>query len=520
MTNKKLVVFDENLVMVDAEYRTFELMDWPSAQDVDSVPVHDLASMERWLLEGLSRFAARYPVRAISVTTHGATCVAVGDDGLPAVPAVVYTHEPGDRFHDRFFDMAGNPYALQQSTGTPYFRALVNTAKGTMFARERFPEAWKRVRYVLGYPQYWSYRLTGIAATESTYIGSHSYFWNHTEKAFSGVVGNLGLEGLMPTPVRMPCEVLGTVLPEVARKTGLDSNVIVTTGIHDSNAALLPYLACKPDRDFVLDSTGTWCVLMHPGQEYGFRADDIGRIVFFNQAADGKPVKTAIFTGGLEYGLWNTLIDRNAGCSADDSTATGTGSGPIPCSGSGHESMIDYELYRRIVKQRELFLLPEILQGSGQFPDSTARLVVDGTSYSYNDLLDGADAPSLMNDAHGARMARAALNLSLAIQTSVALGRIGSGTETDIYIEGGFRNNPDYSSLVATLAGGARVWLTGFDEATSLGAAMTARIAMTGEKPADLGPLLSMEQHAVAPMELDGLPEYRNDFMRHAEGRA
>ena len=88
----------------------------------------------------------------------------------------------------------------------------------------------------------------------------------------------------------------------MAKELGLDELVIVTAGIHDSNASLLPYIARGSDKDFILNSTGTWCVCMHPDVSENVKSfynpDDIGKTVFFNRSALDTPVKTAIFVGG------------------------------------------------------------------------------------------------------------------------------------------------------------------------------------------------------------------------------
>ena len=60
----------------------------------------------------------------------------------------------------------------------------------------------------------------------------------------------------MPFPLRDSWDVLGKLKPELARRCGLSSEVIVTMGIHDSNASLLPHLAKRKGRDFILNSTG------------------------------------------------------------------------------------------------------------------------------------------------------------------------------------------------------------------------------------------------------------------------
>ena len=71
MTNKKVAVYDDRLTILDSVSRTFDPI------MVEQIETHDLAGMEEWFLERLAAFARRYPIRAVTVTTHGATLVCV-----------------------------------------------------------------------------------------------------------------------------------------------------------------------------------------------------------------------------------------------------------------------------------------------------------------------------------------------------------------------------------------------------------------------------------------------------------
>ncbi len=485
MTNKKVAIYDRGLRMLASESRTFDPI------LVEGLETHDLASMEGWFLDRLSEFGKEYAIGAIAVTTHGATMVCVGEDGEPCAPCVYYTHEPGPEFQERFYALAGDRRALQSSTGTPPLSAMINPSKGLLFLKERFPEAFARARLVLNYPQYWGYRLTGKAGAEGTYTGCHTYLWDWEAGRYSTVADALGIAALMPFPLRDSWDALGTIKGELARRTGLSPDVLVTMGIHDSNASLLPHLAKRKGRDFILNSTGTWCVLMHPQESFGFRPDELGKIVFFNRSAYNKPVKTAIFLGGMEYEAWSRAIAANSGGA-----------------NSGGEALRDpgAAVYRSVIEGASEFILPELVPGSGQFPGSIARAVQRGRSHSLADIASGASVPSLLRD--GPR-ALAALNLSLAFQTLVALERAGRGSGTEVFTEGGFRRNEGYNGVLAAALGGG-VFLTDISEATAFGAAMTAAAALEGLEPDALGERFEIEYKPVEPMTgLGDLGKYR-----------
>ena len=70
----------------------------------------------------------------------------------------------------------------------------------------------------------------------------------------------------------------------------------------------LPYLLVHGKRDFVLNSTGTWCVAMHRVPAAQYREDELGQKVIFNQDALGDLHKTSFLMGGQDYGLYHELI--------------------------------------------------------------------------------------------------------------------------------------------------------------------------------------------------------------------
>ena len=351
MTNKKIAVYDDLLKQLDAQYRVFEPL------LVDGIPCHDLEAMEDWFIEELKGFAKKYPVKALAISVHGATFVCLNKDGKNALPCMYYTHEPGENFHTRFYERFGKAEDLQARTGTPAFKAMINPAKSIFFAQEKFKEEFKNVTAVLPYNAYWGLRFTGKIGMEASYMGNHNYFWDQVDNTLSSVSQELGISSFFPDKMYKSWDILGTISSHIAARTGLPAETIVTMGIHDSNSALLPHFAKKGERGFILNSTGTWCVIMNPVEKYGFAPDELGKVVFFNISAFGTPIKTAIFLGGLEFETWSKLLFKQHGRN-------------------------DYpgwneELFRSVLGEKKLFLLPEITPGSGQFPASRARITED-----------------------------------------------------------------------------------------------------------------------------------------------
>ncbi len=75
----------------------------------------------------------------------------------------------------------------------------------------------------------------------------------------------LGWSPLFP-PMAKASDRLGTLLPEIAARTGLPATTPVHVGIHDSNASLLPHLLAR-DAPFSVLSTGTWVIALAIGAQ-------------------------------------------------------------------------------------------------------------------------------------------------------------------------------------------------------------------------------------------------------------
>jgi hypothetical protein len=191
-------------------------------------------------------------------------------------------------------------------------------------------------------------------------MGCHTYLWDHAKSDYSPVTERLGIRALLPENYRPSYETLGKIKPDLASRTGLSPDTIVTMGIHDSNASLLPYLvkedaANKPDADYIINSTGTWCVLMHPQDSLEFGEGDLGNIVFFNQCALKKPVKTAIFLGGMELDSYISIYKQ--------------------VNNTDEFPRYNPDVFHKLIKDKNIFLFPEIVPGSGQFNSSEAGIL-------------------------------------------------------------------------------------------------------------------------------------------------
>ncbi len=482
-TNKKLVIYNEKMDQIDSIYSEFPTIKY---EDLD---IEDIEGINTWFIAGLKTFGKKYPVKVISVTTHGATGVCLDKNGIPSIPVVAYTNEVDEEFHDQFYELAGKRKDLQIETATAEVKPLINFAKLLYFLKKRFPDRFAATETILFYPQYFSYILTGKRSADFTYAGCHTYLWDFKNWKWSGVAEKLEILTKLPKIINKPGDILGRITADIAAKTGLSGETIVTTGIHDSNSSLLPYLV-NGEQNFILNSTGTWCVVMHPTKELSFKDDELGKMIFYNISAKEELVKTAIFMGGLEFETYLKILQKKH--NRDDHPDT------------------DMKIMQEIINDRKIFILPGVVKGAGQFPDSDPRIIDNNMEFSLGEIENRIKTPPFFEDYKKAYLT---LVLSLVIQTSIAIERINAPKGAPIYIEGGFRHNKNYVKLLASIFPDSPLFLTNIEEATSYGAALLGKAAMEKRDPADLKEFVNIAFKLVNPEKIDNFSSYANEFL-------
>ena len=254
---------------------------------------YDVESLWAFICEALADFHDRHGIGAISITTHGASGALIAADGTLAAPILDYEHH-GPHSRAVAYDELRPPFS---ETGSPRLLMGLNLGAQIDWQFDQDPGLRDRTECVVALPQYWAHRLTGVLASDLSSLGCHTDLWNPYEGKYSSLVDRLGLSGKM-APARRPTDVLGHILPVIARRTGLDPQTPVACGIHDSNASLLPHIN-QQSGPFSVVSSGTWVIVM----TVGGRAVqlDPARDTLVNVNALGEPIFSARFMGGREF---------------------------------------------------------------------------------------------------------------------------------------------------------------------------------------------------------------------------
>ena len=377
-------------------------------------PHYDVDGHWAFLLDALATFHRDHGVDAISITTHGACAALLNATGALATPILDYEHTYPAEIVEAF-DAIKPDFA---ETGSPKLAGGLNIGAQLHWLFTTDPTLKGRTAQIVTYPQYWGYRLTGVAATDITSIGCHTDLWNPYEGTFSELLMQLDIADKIAT-VRRPSDILGPILPQIAEATGLAPDTPVCVGIHDSNASLYPHVVSQ-DGPVSVVSTGTWVIVMSM-KAGGAVALDPTRDTLVNVNAHEQAVASARFMGGREY----EVIQQGQSIDPTEQDVT-------------------------TVLDGKTMLLPSIASGSGPF---------QGRQMQWHGV-----EPDV-----GRGKRSAALSFYLALMTGTCLNLVGGAGPT--IVEGPFARNPEYLAMlqaVTTRAVLTNAAVTG----TSIGAAM------------------------------------------------
>jgi L-fuculokinase len=402
------------LTLIDATAKTLAEARMPnSVRRSGPYPHHDTEGLWSWMLGQLREMATLADIRAIVPVTHGATAALIDDAGL-VLPVLDYEHVPGSAVDADRYD--GLRPSFDES-GSPRLPAGLNLGRQIEWLQASFPAEFAAATHLLMYPQYWAWRLCGVAASEVTSLGCHTDLWQPGPAAWSSLVESQGWRRLFP-PRRDAWARLGKLRPELVEDTGLPADCEIVCGIHDSNASLLRHLlTLQQSGPCTVLSTGTWVIAAALGSATKplVEAQDM----LANCDVFGNAVPCMRFMGGREF-------------------AAIAGARPAPFERADVE---------RLIAQGTL-ALPCFAETGGPFAGQVGRV-------------EGA-APQ--NDAQRAALA----TLYVVLMTDYCLSALGASGR--VVVEGAFTVNPWFGPLLAGLAEGREVTVSDDSSGTTCGA--------------------------------------------------
>ncbi len=287
-TNLKFVVFDEAGTLL------FERQMPNSSLPGPPYPHADIEKIWDFLGDSLREATKNFKIEKLIPTTHGASGAAMNEQGL-VLSIMDYEFTNCEDINPRYEPLR-DPFT---QTYSPKMPAGLNVGRQLAWQKWNFADEFAKVTKIVGYPQYWVWRLCGQFAYDICSIGAHTDLWLPGESKPSKLAETLSFDKLI-APITSPWTEMGMMSVKAANELGVKPDIQILCGIHDSNAALLPYLASRKP-PFTVLSTGTWVVVMAVGQKLSCLKPDMDMLG--NIDAEGRPTATAKFMGGREFAV-------------------------------------------------------------------------------------------------------------------------------------------------------------------------------------------------------------------------
>lgn len=423
-TNKKFFLFDKRFKEVHKEYISFE-----EIEDENGHPTENLPALKKWLKKVFDRILEKkeFNVEAINFSTYGASFVHIDDNGNPLTPLYNYTKPIPKEIIDSFFEKYGPKGTFLKATGCVDL-SMLNSGLQLYWLKETQPEVFAKIKYSLHLPQYLSYVFTGIPLSEYTSIGCHTALWDFIKKDYHDWVYKEGIDKILP--------------PIVSTETSINMNyngnrIKIGVGIHDSSAALLPYVR-SIKKKFVLVSTGTWSIVFNPFSGDQNLSESFNNDTLNYMRINGKPVKaTRVFLGN-EYKLQVEKLNKHFGVNDEY-----------------HRKVnFDYDTYLEIKKDFNYCFKWDSVTDENM-PNKTA-FYYDKYEHAYHQLMTEL----------------------VLLQIKCIKEALGTDKISRIYVDGGFSNNDIYVKLLSHNFNDKKLSTTD----ASLGSALGAAISISDKK--------------------------------------
>jgi len=437
-TNKKLFLFDEQYRIVFERTARFT-----ETVDEDGAPCENLESLRLSVFDSLREVFRRKDlvVKAINFSAYGASLVYIDEEGRPLTPLYSYLKDYPVALSEQFYQQYGGEQAFSIQAASPVLGSL-NSGMQLYRLKHTRPEVYEKVKYALHLPQYMSYLLSSVACSDITSIGCHTNLWDFQQNNYHTWVIKEGvLEKL--APLFSSGEVMPAAFP--------GNSYVVGTGLHDSSAALIPYLV-NFQEPFVLISTGTWCISLNPFNDTPLTEEELSADCLCYMTFQGKPVKASRLFAGYEH-------EQQVKRIADHFNQH-----------PGHYRSIEFD--SNIIQQ---------LKERNKREDA---LLIPHPKLLQVTVFGQRDLSSFASDTEAYHQ----LMLDIANAQYLATKRVLKGSAVKrVFVDGGFSKNAIYMNLLAAFFPEMEIFAASMAQATAMGAALAIHTAWNSKPlPNDL----------------------------------
>ena len=420
-TTKKFLLFDRFLNIVHHGERVFE-----EIPDDEGFGSDDLTEIELWIHSCLNEVSGKedFRIMGLNFAAYGASLVHLDEAGNRIAPLYNYLKNMPEGVTEGFYEEWGGIDEFCRKTASPAL-GMLNSGLQLLWLQRKKPQLFSEIKISLHLPQYLSWLFTGQKVAEYTSLGSHTAMWDFDTMKYHPWLKEANIEPGEPVPDETvyDADIGGAIV-----KTGI--------GMHDSSAALVPYLKTT-DHEFILVSAGSWCIFMNPFNDEALTSVQLSNDTACYLTPDRQQVKSSRLFLGRIHDLNVERLDERFG-------VTG-------------------ELYKTIrIRSKKIRKLLEGNERQGRvfFRNGIPEGYVDKEA-DLSHYLTYADAYHQMM-----------CDLVDVCMESFRLIIPADDRSELVYINGGFARNDSFVRLLAARLPDKRVFVSNIENATALGAAM------------------------------------------------
>ncbi|TMI64549.1 MAG: carbohydrate kinase [Bacteroidetes bacterium] len=417
-TNKKLLLFDENYKIVFEESKQFA-----EVKDEDDYPCENVEELTKWLKESFDAICSdkRFTIKAVNFSGYGASFVYLDKEEKQILPLYNYLKPYSKELQQQFYKKYGGESLVAKQTASP---VLGNLNSGMQLYRLKYekPGEFAKIKYALHLPQYLSYVICGELNTDITSVGCHTNLWHFQHNKYHSWAKSEGVEEKFPA------------LKDCTEMAGAAGDISVGAGLHDSSAALIPYLSSF-NEPFILLSTGTWCISLNPFNHSLLSDYELHQDCLCYLSYHGSPVKASRLFAGYEHEQQTKRL--------------------------GEHFKTDTGYYKKVKADLDLLKKFKIKPASSQSVKDSA--MVSQSKFEKRDLNSFSNYEEAYHRLIADIMEQQVRSTNIVLRGT---------TVKRIFVDGGFSQNPIYMHLLSEAFPDIEVYAASVPQASALGAAM------------------------------------------------
>jgi sugar (pentulose or hexulose) kinase len=288
-THKKCFVFSLNFKLLFQ--KSIQVDEIP---DEDGFESDDLKTTLEWMEGLLEQLLIKYAVKTVNFSAHGASFVLIDYNGNPLLPMYNYLKPVDSEIEKEFYQAYPN---LELSSASPR-SGFLNSGFQLYWLKKNRQKKFKQVQLALHLPQFFHYYFTGNSVSELSSIGCHTSLWDYSSANYQDWLIQEEISDLQ-APISSS--------EKTSEGVNLLKGVSVGIGLHDSSAALVPYLKAVK-KSFILLSTGTMNVALNPFCNQSLLESELNQGCLNYMAPNGQAVKASrFFMGGAHEQLSKSI---------------------------------------------------------------------------------------------------------------------------------------------------------------------------------------------------------------------